>query len=70
MAELESGDLMRKRSTLTGLAAVLFTVGIVLLLTAIFRSADQGGGTLVWIALVALAATVGCWFAAARAEGG
>lgn len=61
---------MPKRSTLTGIAAALFTVGIVLLLTAIFRSADRGGGPLVWIALAALAGTIGCWFAAARAESG
>jgi hypothetical protein len=59
---------MPKRSALTGLAAVLFTLGIVLLLTAVFRSADQGGGALVGVALVILAATVGCWFAAARAD--
>jgi hypothetical protein len=39
-----------------------------LLLTAVFRSADQGGGALVGVALVILAATVGCWFAAARAD--
>jgi hypothetical protein len=61
---------MPKQSSLTGLGAVLFTVGIVLLLTALFRSADHGGGPLLWIALAALAATIGCWFAAARAGSG
>lgn len=59
---------MLKRSTLTGLAAVLFTIGIVLLLAALFRNADASGGPLVWIALVFLAATIGCWFAAAQAD--
>ncbi len=61
---------MPKQATLTGLGAALFTVGIVLLLTALFRNADHGGGPLIWIALVALAATIGCWFAAARAGSG
>jgi hypothetical protein len=61
---------MPKQSSLTGLGAVLFTVGIVLLLTALFRNADHGGGPLLWIALAALAATIGCWFAAARAGSG
>jgi hypothetical protein len=60
---------MSKRSTLTGLAAVLFVIGIVLLIAAIFRNADQAGGVLVWIALAALVATIGCWFAAARVDG-
>lgn len=59
---------MPKRSTFTALAAVLFTIGLVLLLTAIFRNADHGGGVLMWVALAALIATVGCWFAAARAD--
>jgi len=61
---------MAKQSTLTGLAAVLFVVGIGLLLTAIFRSADHGGGPLIWIGLALLAGTIGCWFAAARAGNG
>jgi hypothetical protein len=60
---------MLKRSTLTGLAAVLFTLGIVLLVVALFRNADAKGGALIWIALVLLAATIGCWFAAAQADG-
>jgi len=61
---------MAKQSTLTGLAAVLFVVGIALLLTAIFRNADHGGGALIWVGLAALAGTIGCWFAAARAGSG
>jgi len=59
---------MPKRSTLTGLAALLFTLGVALLLVALFREAGPGGGPLVWIAFVLLAATIGCWFAAARAD--
>lgn len=61
---------MAKQSTLTGLAAVLFVAGIGLVLTAIFRNADHGGGPLVWAGLALLAATIGCWFAAARAGNG
>ena len=56
-------------STLTGLAAVLFGCGLVALFAAIFRGADAHGGVLVWIGLGLLAATVICWFAAARAHG-
>ena len=59
---------MTKRSTLTGVAAAMFTLGIVLLLAALFRGANQAGGALVWVALVVLAGTIGCWFAAARAD--
>jgi hypothetical protein len=58
---------MVKQSTLTGLGAGLFAAGIVLLFTALFRDAAHGGPIL-WTALVVLAATIGCWFAAAHAE--
>ena len=58
---------MPRRSTLTGIGAVLFVTGIVLLFTALFRDASHGG-PLLWAALVVLAGTVACWFAAARAE--
>ena len=61
---------MAKQSTFTGLAAVLFAVGIALLLTGIFRNADHGGGPLLWVGLALLVATIGCWFAAARAANG
>jgi len=54
-------------STLTGIAAVLFGCGIVALLAALFRDAEHGG-PLLWTGLCLLAATVACWFAAARAE--
>ena len=59
--------MMPKQSTWTGLAAVLLVVGIGVLLTAIFRNADQGGGALLWVGLALIVATIGCWFASARA---
>ena len=58
---------MVTQSTLTGLGAVLFAAGIVLLFTALFRDAAHGGPIL-WAALVVLAATIGCWFAAAQTD--
>ncbi len=54
-------------STLTGLAAVLFGCGIVALFAALYRDAAHGG-PLLWIGLALLAATVVCWFMAARGE--
>jgi hypothetical protein len=60
---------MIKSSTLTGIAAVLFGAGLVALIAAIFRNADRHGGVLVWVALGLLAATIVCWFAAARMQG-
>ncbi len=54
-------------STLTGLAAVLFGCGLVALFAALYRDSAHGG-PLLWIGLALLAATVVCWFAAARAE--
>jgi hypothetical protein len=62
-----AGALM-KSSTMTGIAAVLFGAGLIALLAAIFRNSDHHGGPLVWIGLVLLAATIICWFAAARAH--
>jgi hypothetical protein len=56
-----------KQSTLTGLAAVLFAAGLILVFVALDRSADTGG-PLLWAGLAALAATVVCWFLSARAE--
>lgn len=56
-----------KSSTLTGLAAVLFGCGLVSLFAALYRDAAHGG-PLLWIGLALLAATVVCWFAAARAQ--
>lgn len=58
---------MLKQSTLTGAAAVLFAIGLLSLFAALYRDAARGG-PLLWIGLVALAATVICWFGAARTE--
>ena len=60
---------MIRQSTLTGAAAVLFAIGLVSLLAALYRDADRGG-PLLWIGLAALVATIICWFAASRAEAG
>ena len=54
-------------STLTGLAAVLFGCGLVALFAALYRDSAHGG-PLLWICLALLAATVVCWFMAARGE--
>jgi hypothetical protein len=54
-----------KSSTLTGIAAVLFGCGLVALFAALYRDAAHGG-PLLWIGLGLLAATLACWFAAAR----
>ena len=54
-------------STLTGLAAVLFCCGLVVLFAALYRNAANGG-PLLWIGLALLVATVVCWFLAARGQ--
>jgi hypothetical protein len=54
-------------STLTGLAAVLFGAGIIALIAALYRDAAHGG-PLLWIGLALLAATIVCWFMAARGQ--
>ena len=54
-----------KQSTLTGLAACLFTAGVVALFLTLYREA--GNGPLLWLAIVLLIATVACWIASARA---
>ena len=58
-----------RRSTLTGLAAVLFASSVVLLLVATYQS---NKGAILVTALVSLAGTIATWIAAAyapRAEG-
>ncbi len=55
-------------STLTGIAAVLFGCGLVVMFAQLFRDSAHGG-PLLWIGLGLLAATIACWFAAAEAEG-
>ena len=59
-----SNGLM-KQSTLTGLAACLFTGGVVVLFLALYHDASRGG-PLLWIAGLLLIATVACWIASAR----
>ena len=49
------------------IAAVLFGCGVIALFAALYRDSAHGG-PLLWIGLALLAATVVCWFAAARAE--
>ena len=58
---------LKQRSTLTGLSAILFVVGVTFLFWALFHDATRNGPAL-WGGLVLLIATVGCWAAAARAE--
>ena len=55
-----------KQSTLTALAACLFTAGLVLLFVVLYHDAMRAGA-LMWIAVVLLIAAVGCWIASARA---
>ncbi len=60
------GEAMNQ-STLTGLAAVLFTVGVLAVFVSLYRDAAHGG-LMLWAGLAVLVATIACWFAAARAE--
>jgi hypothetical protein len=55
-----------KQSTLTALAACLFTAGVVLLFVVLYHDAMRAGA-LTWIAAVLLIAAVACWVASARA---
>ena len=62
------GNMMQgKQSTLTGVAALLFAGGLILMFAALYRDAAHGG-PLLWVGLTLLVATIGCWFAAARAD--
>jgi hypothetical protein len=56
---------LRQRSTLTGMAATLFVVGVVMLFVALYTGGGRGIGPLWAMALVVLAATAACWFTAA-----
>jgi hypothetical protein len=56
-----------KQSTLTALAACLFTAGLVLLFVVLYHDAMRAGA-LMWIAVVLLIAAVACWIASARTE--
>jgi hypothetical protein len=55
-----------KQSTLTALAACLFTAGLVLLFVVLYHDAMRAGAFL-WIAGAMLVAAIACWVASARA---
>ena len=54
-----------KQSTLTALAACLFTAGLVLLFVVLYHDAMRAGA-LMWTAVVLLIAAAACWIASAR----
>ena len=55
-------DRLKQRSTLTGVGATLFAIGVVTLFVALYREGGVGGRGPLWaIALAILAATVVCW---------
>jgi hypothetical protein len=58
--------LVKNQAMLTGLAACLFLVGVVLLFVVLFHEAMRGGA-LPWITAVVLIAAGACWAASARA---
>ena len=58
--------LVKNQSMLTGLAACLFLVGVVLLFVVLFHETMRGGA-LPWITAVVLIAAGACWAASARA---
>ena len=60
---------LRQRSALSGLGAVLFASGVVLLFVALYKdAADTAWSPLPIVALCVLAAAVVCWIAAAQGE--
>jgi hypothetical protein len=58
--------MLKQQSTLTGLSAILFGAGVVLLFLALFHDADRNG-PLLWSAVLLLIATVVSWLVAASA---
>jgi hypothetical protein len=63
-------ERLKPRSTITGLGAVLFASGVVLLFVALYKNASHTAWSpLAIVALCVLAAAVVCWIAAARWEG-
>jgi len=64
MSAVSSG--LMKQSTLTGLAACLFTAGVVLLFVVLYHDATRSG-PLMWLTVLLLIGTVVCWIASARA---
>jgi hypothetical protein len=62
-------ERLRQRSTISGLGAVLFASGLVLLFVALYKDASHPAWSpLPIVALCVLAAAVVCWTAAARWE--
>jgi len=62
-------ERLRHRSTMSGLGAVLFASGLVLLFVALYKDASHTAWSpLPIVALCVLAAAVVCWTAAARWE--
>lgn len=59
-------DRLPKQSTLTGLAAYLFTASVLVLFWVLYHEAVRSG-PLLWVAGLLLIATIACWIAAARA---
>ena len=59
-------ERLKQRSTLTGLAAVLFVIGVLMLFVALYTGAALGSIPLWALALGVLVATAVCWFAAAQ----
>ena len=55
------------RSTLTGIAAVLFGCGLIALFAALYRGVGIQS-PLLWLGLALLAATIVCWAMASRAQ--
>ena len=61
--------LRPKSSTISGLGAVLFASGVVLLFVSLYKNASETAWSpLPIVALCVLAAAVGCWIAAAALE--
>jgi uncharacterized membrane protein YfcA len=59
-------DRLPKQSTLTSLAAYLFTASVAVLFWVLYHDAMRTG-PLLWLAGLLLIATIVCWIASARA---
>ena len=59
-------DRLPRQSTLTSLAAYLFTASVVVLFWVLYHEAIRTG-PLLWLAGLLLIATIACWIASARA---
>ena len=61
------GAHLKRQSTMTGLGACLFLVGVVLLFIVLYHEAARAG-PLPWITGALFIGTVVCWAASARTE--